>query len=93
MHNIDVSAQDVFQQDFKQAFDVIAVTGSVPDYDPRFQDWLKPGGRLFVICGEPPIMDAYLIRRIGIDEWSRDSLFETSIPPLVNAVTPEHFVF
>jgi len=74
-------------------FDVIAVTGSLPILHQGFHQLLKPGGRLFVIVGKPPIMQALLITRVDDQEWNRESLFETSMPALMNAPEPEGFSF
>ncbi len=74
-------------------YDVIAVTGSVPAWMPEYQEQLAVGGRLFVIVGESPIMDACLVTRVGEDEWSREYLFETEIPPLVGAARSSSFEF
>ncbi|HHJ17775.1 MAG TPA: protein-L-isoaspartate O-methyltransferase [Gammaproteobacteria bacterium] len=74
-------------------FDAIAVTGSLPVLHQGFHQLLNPGGRLFVIVGKPPIMQALLITRIGDKEWNQESLFETSIPALLNAPEPEVFSF
>jgi protein-L-isoaspartate(D-aspartate) O-methyltransferase len=74
-------------------FDVIAVTGSIETFDPRFGDALAPGGRLFVVVGTGPAMDARIVTRTGENEWESDSLFETSLPPLVNSVKPPPFSF
>ncbi|WP_455235404.1 protein-L-isoaspartate O-methyltransferase family protein [Thiogranum longum] len=74
-------------------FDAIAVTGSLPTLHRGFHTLLNPGGRLFVIVGKPPIMQALLITRVGEQEWNQESLFETSIPPLVNAPEPDTFRF
>jgi protein-L-isoaspartate(D-aspartate) O-methyltransferase len=38
-------------------------------------------------------MQAMLITRVGDQEWNQESLFETSIPALVNAPEPEEFKF
>jgi protein-L-isoaspartate(D-aspartate) O-methyltransferase len=51
------------------------------------------GGRLFVVVGEPPVMEARLVRRMGESSWLAESLFETVIEPLVNATRPEAFRF
>ena len=59
----------------------IAVTGSVPRVDERFIGALRPGGRLFLVIGESPVMSAQLITREG-DNWRQKSLFETDIPAL-----------
>jgi protein-L-isoaspartate(D-aspartate) O-methyltransferase len=73
-------------------YDVIAVTGSLPLLQRQFHDNLALGGRLFVITGMPPVMEALLITRIDERNWSRESLFETSIPPLLHAAQPQQFV-
>jgi protein-L-isoaspartate(D-aspartate) O-methyltransferase len=74
-------------------YDVIAVTGSLPLYDTRFEKALRVGGRLFAVVGVAPVMDAVLIRRVDSAEWIRESLFETVIDPLANAAAPQGFVF
>lgn len=74
-------------------FDVIAVTGSLPLLDRQYFDNLENGGRLFVITGQLPIMEARLITRINANNWISESLFETCIPPLINAPLPESFDF
>ncbi len=74
-------------------FDAIAVTASLPLYDERFARMLKIGGRLFIVVGEAPVMQAQLVRRTAEDSWSTQSLFETVIDPLVNAVRPPEFIF
>ncbi len=73
-------------------YDVIAVTGSVPILEPYFQQQLSIGGRLFVIVGEAPAMEALLIRRTGEDQWLTESLFETVIPKLKGSREPDRFV-
>ncbi len=74
-------------------YDAIAVTGSIQSFDPRFVMSLKPGGRLFVVVGDAPAMDARLVTRTGDNEWKTDSLFETSLKPLVNGNLPAQFSF
>ena len=74
-------------------FDVIAITGSLPILPPSFQHLLNRGGRMFVVTGESPVMEAVLVRRVGEHEWSRESLFETELPMLKNAARPSQFVF
>lgn len=74
-------------------YDAIAVTGSLPVLPEAFQQSLAMGGRLFVVVGEAPIMEALLITRVTEDAYTRESLFETNLRPLVNAHRPERFVF
>ena len=74
-------------------YDVIAITASLPVYDARFERMLAIGGRLFVVVGEGPAMDARLVTRTAADTWQTQSLFETVIDPLVNSVRPQEFTF
>lgn len=74
-------------------YDVIMLTGSVPILAESFSKNLRPNGRLVAIVGQDPAMEALLIvkRKDGLIE--RISLFETSLPSLLNAKTPPAFVF
>jgi protein-L-isoaspartate(D-aspartate) O-methyltransferase len=74
-------------------YHAIAVTGSLPVYDERLQRLLEVGGRMFVIVGDAPVMEARLVRRIAEDGWSTESLFETVVDPLINARRPPGFAF
>ncbi len=74
-------------------FDAIALTGSLPLFDERFVAWLNPGGRLFCIVGQAPVMEARLIQKSVTGEWVQESLFETVVPPLRNAPRPPRFRF
>jgi len=67
------------------SYDAIAVTASLPSVPQNLEQALKIGGRLFVICGESPVMEAMLITRVGASEWTRQALFETDIPRLRQA--------
>ena len=91
--DVDVVTQDATRLDSDARYDAIAITASLPVPDERFQLQLAVGGRLFVVVGEPPVMDARLIRRISEDAWGTESLFETVIDPLVHATRPQGFVF
>ena len=78
-----------------QPFDVIAVTGSLPDAEAltALQAQLAPDGRLFAVVGEDPAMEAMLITHLSGDDFRRQSLFETSVPALEKAPERERFVF
>lgn len=91
--NTEVHTADVFSYRPDTPWDVIAVTGSVPAPDERFQHWLADGGRLFVVTGEEPLMRARLVTRDGTDRWTTTTLFETSLPALLNAPAPVKFRF
>jgi protein-L-isoaspartate(D-aspartate) O-methyltransferase len=97
VRNAEVITADAMQDGAQGAagprFDAIAVTGSLPVYDERFQRQLEIGGRLFVIVGDAPVMEARLIRRTAEDGWVSESLFETVVAPLQNARRPSGFSF
>ena len=83
--NVEFETRDAFASAPLGEYDAIAVTGSLPVYDARFERSLRLGGRLFAIVGEAPVMDAILVRRVDTAEWIRESLFETVVEPLINA--------
>lgn len=74
-------------------YDVVAITGSLITFDPHLVDMLNVGGRMFVIVGATPIMDARLVTKLTDHEWSQESLFETDLPPLQGAPVPDAFKF
>ena len=74
-------------------YDAIAVTGSLQSFDPRFVDALAPHGKLFVVVGDEPAMEAKLVERTEQNDWQTVSLFETSLAPLVNGALPPQFSF
>lgn len=77
----------------EQAHDVVVVTGSVPDVPEAFRGWVNPGGRMFVVTGEGPAMEARLLTRLGVSDWTEESLFETDLPRLINSQPPPEFEF
>lgn len=77
----------------EQAHDVVVVTGSVPQVPDAFRGWVNPGGRLFVVTGESPAMEARLLTRVGVLDWREESLLETDLPRLVHAEPPAAFEF
>jgi protein-L-isoaspartate(D-aspartate) O-methyltransferase len=93
MRDVEVLDADALNFDSGARYGAIALTASLPLYDARFERMLTPGGRLFVVVGAAPVMDARLVRRTAADAWSVESLFETVIDPLVNAVRPPGFTF
>jgi protein-L-isoaspartate(D-aspartate) O-methyltransferase len=90
---VEFETRDAFAAAPLGEYDAIAVTGSLPVYDARFERSLRIGGRLFAIVGEAPVMDAILVRRVDNAEWIRESLFETVVEPLINATAAQRFVF
>jgi protein-L-isoaspartate(D-aspartate) O-methyltransferase len=92
VRNAEVTAQDGLALTYTSQFDAIAVTGSVTRLDDYFIKMLKPNGRLFIVTGRPPVMEASLITLHPQGHWTRDDLFETLVAPLVNSDQAEPFV-
>ena len=94
IENVELFTGDVMRGwQPEQAHDVVVVTGSVPDIPEQILGWVNPGGRLFAVTGESPAMEARLLRRTGVTDWSAESLFETDLPRLVNSEEPPEFEF
>jgi protein-L-isoaspartate(D-aspartate) O-methyltransferase len=74
-------------------YNIIVVTCSLPFLPDALKEQLAEGGRLFAVLGEAPDMKATLITRKAEGGWEEKHLFETCLPPLVNAPQPARFVF
>jgi protein-L-isoaspartate(D-aspartate) O-methyltransferase len=90
---VSVEVADASRLEETDRYDAIAVTASLPVYDARFERALKLGGRLFVITGQRPVMEARLVTRIAENEWRSEALFETVVEPMINASQPPTFHF
>ena len=74
-------------------YDVIAVTGSISEYIPLFEQLLKPNGRLFVIVGSKPAAHAMKVELTVDGHFLRTSLFETELKPLEGLEEKSSFTF
>jgi protein-L-isoaspartate(D-aspartate) O-methyltransferase len=91
--NVTVEAADAFGYADPVRYDAVVLTGSLPVYDARFEQWLAAGGRLFAVVGQGPVMEARRLTLTGPGELLIESLFETVVDPLVHAAEPPKFVF
>jgi len=74
-------------------YDVIVLTGSTPVLPKVLLDQLVPGGRLFAVVGELPVMVARLVTCSAPGAFRSVELFDTVLAPLVNAEQPPRFKF
>ena len=77
----------------ENTFDVIVMSGAIRELPTKVQNWLKPGGRLFVVIGSAPSRQAQLITRQDESTWSTENLFETDLPDLLNVTHEQPFEF
>lgn len=93
--NVGVETADAFAWDTDRRFDAICVSGAVDAVPSRFAGWLRPGGRLFVVRGRAPAMEAVLLHRQGddVNDLRIESLFETELPYLAGAAPAPEFRF
>ncbi len=92
--NVELTNCDFFKDwQADKSYDIIVLTGSVPGIQPNLGESLTIGGRLFVIVGESPVMEARLITRTGQDDWQVESLFETDLPSLIGFEKKSTFEF
>jgi len=92
VENANLECMDAMSELPEGPFDAIVITSSVPQFHKAYAELLNPGGRLFVIVGEPPVMTAVLVTRTS-DGDEYQELFETNVPQLVNAATAAEFSF
>lgn len=63
-------------------YDAIVVSGSVPVLPDALLKQLRVGGRLAIIVGEAPAMEAQLVTCTAEGVFNTVNLFETVVPPL-----------
>ena len=90
---VEVIEADATRYEPDGRFDAVVFTASLPSYDARYEAWLKPGGRLFVVVGEGEPMTAELHTLTRDGAKTRRELFETWMAPLDHARIPSHFSF
>lgn len=83
-NNVRVETADALAWDTSRRFDAICVTAAVDTLPLRFIEWLRPGGRLFVVRGRAPVMDAICLHN-EVNGLRTESLFETELQYLVGA--------
>ena len=74
-------------------YDVIVMTGSTPVLPKAIVNQLAAGARLFAVVGDRPVMTATLVTCSIPGELASAELFDTVIPPLINAERASRFQF
>ncbi len=100
LHDNGVSNFTVVQGDGAQgwdqgegSYDVIMISGALPNLPDAFLQQLKVGGRLLAIVGAAPAMSAEIVTRVSESAFNTRKLFETNVGYLRNAKMPPQFKF
>lgn len=94
MDNIELQTGDVFEQRYpEEGFDAVVVTASVPAIPESLPSLLRPGGRLFVVRGRSPAMEALVVTRTESGRLTEESLYETDLPRLIGTEEAPVFDF
>lgn len=92
--NISLSCANGLElPDSRQQYNVIVLTGSVSEVPGVFKNALAINGRLFVVDGKAPAMQAHLITRKSETEWVDTCVFETVLQPLLHGEPAPVFQF
>jgi protein-L-isoaspartate(D-aspartate) O-methyltransferase len=90
--NVRIDAVDAFGWDSDRRFDAICVGGATATVPSQFLQWLRPEGRMFVVYGNAPAMQAVLVRHADNAAGHQiESLFETELPYLLGAAPIPRF--
>lgn len=94
LSNIELECKDAYNLlDESAKYDVIVFTASLPEMNDRFFDLLNDGGRLFIIVGESPAMEACVYTKQSDASISKESLFETEVDVLIGTEKKNSFEF
>lgn len=74
-------------------FDVIVFTGAIEKLTDIQRLQLLPGGKLFAIVGEKPVMQGQLHSLDHNEHWTSQVVFETCIPSLIDQLKHNDFDF
>ena len=90
--NVHIESADAFRYQATRQFDAICVSAAVDALPQHFMQWLRPGGRMFLVQGRAPAMKAVLVHN-DVNGPRIESLFETVLPYLAGAAPTPEFQF
>lgn len=74
-------------------FDAILLSGSVAAVPTALLEQLAPGGRLFAIVGQEPMMRAHVVTRVGEGRYETAQPWDAIVPRLQSFPEPSPFQF
>ena len=94
MRNVEVRHADgVAGAPAQGPFDAILLSGSVAAVPPALLEQLAPGGRLFAIVGQEPMMRAHVVTRVGEGRFETAQPWDAIVPRLQSFPEPSPFQF
>jgi len=94
--NVSLETADLFEGSFADepgGYDAIAVTGALEEIPDDLLEAMSIGGRMFVVLGNAPVMEALLITRLDEEQWQEESMFDLLLPKLDQLDAEDHFDF
>lgn len=79
--------------DSNESYDVIVISGSLPQLPRSLSRQVKIGGRIAAFVGAAPVMTAQIITRVSGTVYETVRLFETSVKPLREVQLSSSFRF
>ncbi len=77
----------------KAPYDVIIITGAIKALTETLKLQVLLGGQLFAIIGKDPVMEGNIYRVDHSGQWTKQLVFETNIPVLIDKQCHQQFVF
>lgn len=90
INNVRIEAGDALAAEPNRQFDLVCVNAAVADIPDVLLRWLRPGGRMFIVRGQAPAMEALLVTA-DVNGAQVQSLFETELPYLTGAAPAPTF--
>ena len=87
IENVTCETEDFFEFKPQQKYDRVVITGSLQEVPNNIFDWLSPGGSIFAVIGQEPIMEARVYQANG--EYT--SHFDTVVTHLEKPVEQQSF--
>lgn len=93
LNNIHCTTGNAYDLPLNKAYDVIVVNGSVTMKPEAWLKLLTPGGRCVAVVGTGSAMQAICYTRTEDQQWIEETLFETTLTPLVGTKAEMVFRF
>ena len=96
INNVTLATADLFSGGLDEGpgrYDAIAVGGALDRVPQSLREALSIDGRLVMVVGSEPMMEALLITRVGPQEWTTEGLFDAVLPKLDNEPDERPFAF